>query len=307
MMDSVTAYCFVMMPFANGWSDAVWNVIKGAFGDQRVQGRYRCERGDDIHRPGVVLDQVCASINAAWFYIADLTGRNANVFFELGISFALRRQTVLLAQSLADVVFDVRQFRVIIYDPATPGWEERLAEELVDYIASLESPAGDFYPLLQMLNSSKPSLLVHACRELGSDWADKPEVIVPLTRLLTHPDVEVASSAAWALGETRSGSAVGPLAAALWLETAGTEEMCLRTSAARALGRIGDWGAVPSLCQKLGDRYESDLSVKPAVADALGQIGDPTAISALQELRQEADPYLATTLDEALRRLTVRA
>jgi len=48
--------------------------------------------------------------------IADLTGRNPNVLYELGIAQTLGKPCILLTQDINDVPFDIRQYRVIQYD-----------------------------------------------------------------------------------------------------------------------------------------------------------------------------------------------
>jgi len=42
------------------------------------------ERADDIFAPGVLLDQVLDAIDQAAVVVGICTGKNANVFFELG-------------------------------------------------------------------------------------------------------------------------------------------------------------------------------------------------------------------------------
>jgi hypothetical protein len=56
--------------------------------------------------------------------IADMTDRNPNVFYELGVRHALRNATVLVAQDLQDVPFDLRHFAAIQYD-----WTTKLGKD----------------------------------------------------------------------------------------------------------------------------------------------------------------------------------
>ena len=62
------------------------------------------------------MRDIWSAIHAARVVVADCTGRNPNVFYEIGLAHAIGRQTILIAQSLRDVPFDLRSLRVIIYD-----------------------------------------------------------------------------------------------------------------------------------------------------------------------------------------------
>ncbi len=52
----------------------------------------------------------------AKYIIADLTGRNPNVFYELGIAHALNKKSNPLTQDLTDVPFDLKHIRCIVYE-----------------------------------------------------------------------------------------------------------------------------------------------------------------------------------------------
>ena len=54
-------------------------------------------------------------INEAKVIVADLTERNPNVFYEVGLAHAIGKEVILLAQSVEDIPFDLRHLRTIIY------------------------------------------------------------------------------------------------------------------------------------------------------------------------------------------------
>jgi hypothetical protein len=100
------------MPFADEYL-TVWEAVKEA-----VEGAgYRCLRADGIFEPGPVLSQIMDHIVRAEVVIADLTSRNANVYYELGITHTIKEgpRVVLLAQSSDEVPFDLRHLRFIEY------------------------------------------------------------------------------------------------------------------------------------------------------------------------------------------------
>ena len=53
--------------------------------------------------------------------IADITPVNQNVFYELGYAHALGKPTILLAERGKEFPFDVRGYRVLMYDNTIAG------------------------------------------------------------------------------------------------------------------------------------------------------------------------------------------
>lgn len=75
----------------------------------------RCQRADDIWLNDAVIEDVVHLIATSRAVIADLTGKNANVFYEAGIAHTLGKDVILLTQSHDDVPFDLRHLRYISY------------------------------------------------------------------------------------------------------------------------------------------------------------------------------------------------
>ena len=61
--------------------------------------------------------------------VADLTGRNSNVYFEAGLAEAWDKKWILIAQSKDDVSFDIQHIRAIYYKN-TPGGLTELGAQL---------------------------------------------------------------------------------------------------------------------------------------------------------------------------------
>jgi hypothetical protein len=81
-------------------------------------------RSDDFFAASAVISDVWNAIFASRVIVADCTGRNANVFYEIGIAHTLGRPVVLIAQDTRDIPFDLRHLRVLIYDNTPPGMRE---------------------------------------------------------------------------------------------------------------------------------------------------------------------------------------
>ncbi|HEV7425168.1 MAG TPA: hypothetical protein VGQ46_02285 [Thermoanaerobaculia bacterium] len=71
--------------------------------------------------------------------LADLTSRNSNVFYELGLAHAIGKPAVLISEALDDVPFDLRGLRVLLYDRSDPNWgvdlRKRISAALIETVA----------------------------------------------------------------------------------------------------------------------------------------------------------------------------
>ncbi len=113
---------FVLMPFTEPWSNRIWrDHLKPLVERVDSSPRLVCKRADDLYGADVLLDIVSA-IRSARIVIADITGRNANVFYELGIAHCDGKRVILLAQDVDDIPFDLLRFRHIIYQDNSDGY-----------------------------------------------------------------------------------------------------------------------------------------------------------------------------------------
>ena len=110
-----------MMPFASPLGDHYGLIYEPAI---KKAGLKAVRADDDIFATGKIIDQVWTGIRAARVLVAELTSRNPNVFYELGLAHALKKPVVLVSSNEADVPFDVRHIRVIYYDVNDPFWGE---------------------------------------------------------------------------------------------------------------------------------------------------------------------------------------
>ncbi len=115
---------FVLMPFKKPWSNRIWiDHIKPIVEGIESSPRLVCKRADDLFGHDVLLDIVSA-IRSARIIIADITSKNANVFYELGIAHCEGKRVLLLTQDVKDIPFDLLRFRHIVYDDNSDGYKE---------------------------------------------------------------------------------------------------------------------------------------------------------------------------------------
>lgn len=110
---------FVLMPFTESWSERIWQrVLRPLLLDLGLRGL----RADDLFGRDVMED-IWGGILRARIVIADITGRNPNVFYELGVAHTLGKDVVLLTQSVEDIPFDLNRYRHIVYADNLDGCE----------------------------------------------------------------------------------------------------------------------------------------------------------------------------------------
>ncbi len=95
-----------------------------------------CVRGDDMFGSDVIMEDVLAAIRRAKVVLADLTGQNPNVFYEVGIAHASGTPVLLLTQSLNDVPFDLRHRRMLVYEYSPHGCK-RLESQLEEHLSQM--------------------------------------------------------------------------------------------------------------------------------------------------------------------------
>jgi hypothetical protein len=122
-----------MQPFAAPYGNYYEKIFKPAIEKTGLQA----VRADaEIFATGKIIDQVWWGINAAKVLVAELTTRNANVFYELGLAHALNKPVVLVSSNETDVPFDLHHIRVIYYDVNDPFWGTKLIEKIAENILS---------------------------------------------------------------------------------------------------------------------------------------------------------------------------
>jgi hypothetical protein len=127
------ASCFVMQPFAPPLGDYYEKVFRPAI---EKAGLTPVRADAEIFGTGKIMDQVFQGIVGAKVLVAELTTRNPNVFYELGVAHALRKPVVLVSAREEDVPFDLHHIRVIYYDVTDPFWGTKLIDKVAENILS---------------------------------------------------------------------------------------------------------------------------------------------------------------------------
>lgn len=135
--------CFVMMPFSAPFDLYYEHIYKGAIADAELEAI----RADDLFRPSPIVADLWEMVLESTVLLAELTTKNANVFYELGLAHAVGLPVVLVSETMDDVPFDLQPLRVLLYNKDVPDWGAKLGraitsslrETLADPIKSVPS------------------------------------------------------------------------------------------------------------------------------------------------------------------------
>ncbi len=111
---------FMIMPFAEAFRGIYTDVIRPLVKDLGLS----ITRGDEFTSVnGVIMEEVWSALNNCQFVIAEITGGNDNVFYELGIAHTLNKPAILITQATQqeNVPFDIRHLRYIKYENTVAG------------------------------------------------------------------------------------------------------------------------------------------------------------------------------------------
>ncbi len=135
--------CFTIMPFGGWFDDYYDSIYQPAIDAAGLSPK----RADDLYRPSTIVNDIWTYTKGAKIVLADLTGKNPNVFYELGLAHALAKPVVLVAESMNDVPFDLRALRIIEYDKNEPRWGDTLRDKVTQSIKEiLAAPLGSVLP-----------------------------------------------------------------------------------------------------------------------------------------------------------------
>ncbi|MHB1006193.1 MAG: hypothetical protein ACYC3S_11200 [Chloroflexota bacterium] len=124
---------------------------------------YDATRADHMPNPGIITSQVIQRLLNDDLVIADLTGSNPNVYYELAVRHAARRPFILLIDSRQQMPFDIASLRTIQFDYTDLDSAANCRTEIAKQIRSLEadptqvdSPISAAIDLQRLMQSDDP-------------------------------------------------------------------------------------------------------------------------------------------------------
>lgn len=130
---------FVLMPFRDELTEIYNTLVKPTI--EQEQFGLVCKRADDIKSNRAIIQDIWKSICEARMIIADLTGLNPNVMYELGVGHTLGKETIIIYRKDEDIQFpfDLAHIRRIEYEN-TPVGGANLVSELEATLHAILNP-----------------------------------------------------------------------------------------------------------------------------------------------------------------------
>jgi|688.fasta_scaffold354419_2 hypothetical protein len=145
------------MPFTPALDDLFQFGIKDAC---EAAGAY-CERLDKQIFPENMLHRIYNQIAQADIIVAEMTGRNANVFYEVGYAHALGKRVVLTTEDVDDIPFDFQQYFHIIHGNRITEVRKTLEQHIRWYIDHPTDTTPEALADLQIYLAGQPLASEH--------------------------------------------------------------------------------------------------------------------------------------------------
>ena len=154
--------CFVLMPFEEKYREIYTEVYKVVCAKNSMD----CWRVDEVNKPGSITRDILNGIIKSDIIIADLTARNPNVFYELGIAHATGNKTIMTCQKDEVLPFDISAYRVIFYEHTINGARtlfdrlDKAINELISHKFEINNPVQEIISPQQSKSQKIPLVSV---------------------------------------------------------------------------------------------------------------------------------------------------
>ena len=166
---------FVLIPFSTDFDDVYEKLIKKTF----TELGFEVTRADDVNSYQNILKDIISKIQRSDLIIADLSNKNPNVFYELGIAHTMGKPTIMLSQSVNDVPFDLKSYRIINYSSHFSE-ASKLIDELKkagknfkDGVLDFGNPVSDFITVERKKDYQEESRKSNAESEIQPEMKEK--------------------------------------------------------------------------------------------------------------------------------------
>lgn len=172
------------MPFGVPFDEYYNDIYRVAIEESGLKPK----RADSLFRPSPIIRDIWEYINHSKILIADITGLNSNVMYELGLAHAITKPVIIISDSIDNVPFDLRYLRILIYENRKPKWAEDLTikikksiEEIIE--SPTESILSAFMDIKPIINKTDEisAELIEIKQLIRSQFSDSVKVESKLT------------------------------------------------------------------------------------------------------------------------------
>lgn len=127
-LGELTQSCFVIMPFTGTFTAVYERVMRPAVEEAGLI----CVRADELFSRPQITHDIWKQIRSCRLVLAELSGRNSNVLYELGLAHAIGKPAIIITSKEEDVPFDLKALRYLYYNTDDPFWGETLKRSLTE-------------------------------------------------------------------------------------------------------------------------------------------------------------------------------
>lgn len=148
-------FCFVVTPIGNE-NTAIRRHIDGII-DQAIipaiGDEFEIKVAHREYEIGSINDRVIRNVYNADLVIANLTGLNPNVMFELGVRYSCGKATVVIAEIDTKLPFDITDENTLFYINDPSGAAE-LRDKLEEFVKRIDLESNKYGPVVSALKSA---------------------------------------------------------------------------------------------------------------------------------------------------------
>lgn len=113
-------HCFYLSPFREPFN----TIYKDHIVPVVTTEDFTVERADDIFGTQPIIEDIWEAINSSSIILADVSTRNPNVMYEIGMAHTIGKPVVIITQDIEDIPFDLKHYRCIVYEYTPRGCKE---------------------------------------------------------------------------------------------------------------------------------------------------------------------------------------
>jgi len=147
-MSAQPPLAFILMPFDADFADVYTDLIHTPL----ETAGFEVRRADSLLNQRSVLQDVIRGIADAALIVADVSGLNPNVMYELGLAHALGKRTIMITRDIDELPFDLRPYRANPYSlrfteaGKIVATLEEIGRAVIEGAAQFSNPVQDYAP-----------------------------------------------------------------------------------------------------------------------------------------------------------------